>query len=772
MKKHKKPSPQKPVEQRLKDLSRKEAHPAKGWSSLSLCIARILEVHWEEMRCTIEVLAGQGDYTHPYSGVELLMPSMGNRHFLGGIPEIGDQCVVGWFVGDPSGSANSKTPAILAWWPSATYLGHDWLPTQDFAPQEGLDGEANQDKVGNLYRRIRNKRRHYESGNIGASSSQGADMVLDASVTLSNRRSNEIVLRDQDQAIVMRSLQQFHALSGARVYAGMVQRDAQSLPKEMFSDGIKWDSAVQIDPEGKPYYPFDPQFEPNPVSPFKLDPHPLFARGEDATITDNTISGGDRAFSGNIPPDLDPYRFLYRAGLVTSDFYDSTKDGLTYGGKSVFRVGKAFNANAEEEGDAFTEYRIEVNHTSDGVLPVTEQTDGFDSDRLPDEVGADENAPFIEWVLGTPVGNDPFGTRKQLYGKPLVPQITSSAGDLVSANSDTAFADHSATLLRVTPIVPDLRDSFATFTKGGKFKANVSSPEQDALEVRVEGGASLTSQGSLNVASNEVRVNNRYTEVVSQGAIHLEATGAITGAPLTGAGQEVSINLKGRRRVAIQSETSVSFHAPIVDFSQAGEIRLNSTNQMSLSTGSGLELSGQRIKQSATGSLDLTVSGPPDFNATHGAVRKEKIIASPVSGHAGGPSDEYTNTFGGRSETYVGPANNTKTVLTGTETKTVVAGTETNIVSGNSQVTDPTGIKITSPQGMIAITASGAISLTAGAVVVKGMGAIFMTAPSITLASVGNSFGSILCGSDTHPILGVPWQTLIPPRGQNLAVGG
>lgn len=769
MKKHKEPNPEKPIEQRMKDMARKEAHPAKGWSSLSLCLARILEIHWEEMRCTIEVLAGQGDYTHPYSGVELLMPSMGNRHFMGGIPEIGDQCVVGWFVGDPSGSANAKTPAILAWWPSATYLGHDWIPTQDFAPKEGLDGEANQDRVANLYKRIRNKLRHYEPGNIGASSSQGSDMVLDASVTLSNRRSNELILRDQDQAIILRSLQQFHALSGARVYAGMVQRDARSLPKEMFSDGIKWDSSVQLDAEGNPYYPFDPEFEQSEVGAYKLDPHPLFSRGDEATLSGNSISG-DRAFSGNIPPDLDPYRFLYRAGLVSEDFYDNTQDALTYGGKSVFRVGTSFNDNAEVEGEAFTEYRIEVNHTSDGVLPVTEQTDGFDSDRLPDELGADKNTPFIEWVLGTPVGNDPFGTRSNLYGKPLVPSLTPEIGTLISADSDTAFADHSATLLRVTPIVPDLADSFATFTKGGKFKANISSPEEDSLEVRAEGGASLNVNGTLNLRSNRAVINNQSTEVVAQGAISLDARGAITGSPLVGDGQEVSVNIRGSRRIALQSATSISFNAPVVDFSQAGEIRLNSTNQMSLTTGSGLELSGQRMKQTATGSLDLTVSGPPDFNATHGAVRKTKIVASPVTGHPAGASDEYTNAYGGRSETFVGPATNTRTVATGTETKTIVAGTDTTLVSGNSQITDPTGIKITAPVGMVAITSGSAISLTSNAVVVKGASAVVISGASVVLGSPGTAFGSILCGSDIHPILGVPWQTLIPPRGQNLAV--
>ena len=122
---------------------------------------------------------------------------------------------------------------------------------------------------------------------MAGSSSQGSDLVLNESVLLSNRRSNEIVLRDQDQAIVMRSLQQFHAMSGARVYGGMVQRDARSLPKEMFSDGIKWDSSIQLDGSGKPYYPLADGFEQDPIENGKLTPHPLFQRGSDSVYNED-----------------------------------------------------------------------------------------------------------------------------------------------------------------------------------------------------------------------------------------------------------------------------------------------------------------------------------------------------------------------------------------------------------------------------------------------------------------------------------------------------
>jgi hypothetical protein len=40
----------------------------------------------------------------------------------------------------------------------------------------------------------------------------------------------------------------------------------------------------------------------------------------------------------------------------------------------------------------------------------------------------------------------------------------------------------------------------------------------------------------------------------------------------------------------------------------------------------------------------------------------------------------------------------------------------------------------------------------------------------VSLGSPGVSAGPIVCGSDIHPILGVPFATFCPPRGQNLIV--
>ena len=51
---------------------------------------------------------------------------------------------------------------------------------------------------------------------------------------------------------------------------------------------------------------------------------------------------------------------------------------------------------------------------------------------------------------------------------------------------------------------------------------------------------------------------------------------------------EISIEVIGKKRVSIESGSSISLKAPLTDFLSELEIRLNSSSQMTLSTGSGL----------------------------------------------------------------------------------------------------------------------------------------------------------------------------------------
>jgi len=460
---------------------------------------------------------------------------------------------------------------------------------------------------------------------------------------------------------------------------------------------------------------------------------------------------------------------LYNAGFVDEGYDElNTESDIIYGGKSILRVGNEFGKNAFDNGQAFTEYRIEMNHLTDGILPVTEQTDGFDSDRASNKPNENRTPPFIEWVLGTPVGNDAFSAKgKEEYGLPVVPTLAT----LGVANGETLFEDHAATLLRITPVVPNIDDSFVSFTKGGKLKTKISSPSQDALEARVEGGAFLDVNNDLLVQSDKSTFTTvTKTKINSLGSVEITGSGGEEGDPLEGSDASVSVIIKGTKRISIQSDTAVAFKAPVVDFSQVGQMRLASSDQMEFNTGAGLSQTADTIKQSSMGQFEQVCGGPVGFNPLAGPARKVTITESILTGGAGTPSDSYTNAFGGKSEVFIGPATNTKTIAVGTETKTIVAGSDQTVVGTTVNMTDPTGTKFLAPAGSVVATAGTVIAMTANVLALRGNANVSISGASVVIGSPGTAVGPIVCGSDIHPILGVPFLTFCPPRGQNLAI--
>ena len=232
----------------------------------------------------------------------------------------------------------------------------------------------------------------------------------------------------------------------------------------------------------------------------------------------------------------------------------------------------------------------------------------------------------------------------------------------------------------------------------------------------------------------------------------------------------MSVIIKGSKRISIQSDTAVAFKAPIVDFSQVGQVRLASSDQMEFNTGAGLSQTANTIKQSSMGQFEQVCGGPADFNPLSGPARKVTVTETPVTGGAGLPSDSYTNAFGGKSEIFIGPATNTKTIAVGTETKTIVAGSDQIVVGTTVQMTDPTGTKFLAPAGAVSATAGTVIAMTANVVSLRGNAAVTISGATITLGSPGGAVGPIVCGSDIHPILGIPFLSFCPPRGQNLAI--
>ena len=793
-------------------------NPSTNWAALAIGLARVKEVQYEELKCTLVILTGEADICE-YTGVDITVPCGGKRHFFGALPERGDICYVGWGVRESAGTASAKSPIILGWAPAAPWMGHEWIPHQAMERGEGMDTPSDRAVTSGTFERSRFKMRHLAPGNVFASSSQGSDLVLDENVLLTNRRGNEIRLRDADQAIVLRSLQQFHAMAGARVYSGMVQREARLLPSTLFSDGIYWENSPQTldDSTPRPVNLLGDDTFPRGF----LTPAQIFTRDPGAPNSRFGLSRGT-----GVSARLDPFSFLQWGGYIDAQGYrtESNLPGGTsntiYGGKALYRVGlrpdgRLDNAISPKSNtnvpptEALTEYRVEVSHTSDGLLPVTEQTDGFDSERLPSAAPTDGNPmslgkqPFIEMVYGSVVGNDPFSfIGRTLYGIPLRAQVLDASGN-VSPGTLSALTsplgEHAATLFRLVPPVPGPNGtttaSFTSFTKDGRFKAYIAGGPVSA-EVATAGDLALSVGGvlhlnltggvSINGASGPGGVGLNLGSAT--GAVVISGGGAVDSnsaaqavAPDAIGNATPSVIVDGTQGVAIRSDRNVNINATdSINLANTGAINVNAQNQVSIRSGQNVSLSAVTHSVIVSGSETVNYSGPENANPANGPTRRVTFSSLPATGNLGGTVDKYHMVYGNREEqfdlgshsTRIGVGDLAYETLQGRWRMAAGANSfELDSLSGSSHTVAVGNHSTVVATGAFSATAQTDVTIRAvtGNATVFGAQAVKLASPVGAAVTAGGPPAFIVCGGDLDPLTGIPLATFIQPRGQKLS---
>jgi len=787
-------------------------NPSLNWAQLAFSVCRVKEIQYEEMKCTLVALTGESDI-YEYTGVDLTLPGGGRRHFFGAIPERGDLCLVGWAARESSGTASTRTPIIIGWVPPSPWMGQEWLPFSRFGPGEGLDTPKERSVATGLAERVRFKLRHSGPGDILASSSGGSDLVLNEEVLLTNRRGAELRLRDADTAFVVRSVVEFHAQSGTRVYSGPVQREARLLPSTLFSDGTYWDSpSPQIDAESNPVAAEDLGASPFPTG--FLTPGQIFSRSP----TSLAESAFETATGEAIDERLDPFDFLQWGSFVDQSGFRldprSTPD-VVYGGKALYRVGVVPGGDLPTTGvanafasltaddpapEALSEYRIEVTHSSRGLLPVTEQTDGFDAERLPTQNPTDGNplggsaaSPFIEWVLGSVVGNDPFSLNGTgLYGLPLKPVVFGTSGispGLVSGVG-SRLRDHAATLLRVTPAFGPGPASFVSWTKDARLKAYVAGPGvsgevalQGALRMETGGGIGITAGEGFSVDGAPGPGNVGVSLGSSGGGVSIFGGGTIAGASAaadadpasTSGALAPSVLIHGTSNVTIRSEGSVSLNSPRMMITNATTIDLRAQSSVAIASGQRASLSAQQLAISASGSMSVQVSGPADSNPSNGPSHEFQINSTPATGNSGGETDHYVMTYGDRVEEFTLQGSHTTTLTVGDFLFETRLGKWRAKALGNTLTLDSSsGLDATLPVGDSSTTiSSGSFSVSAQQnVTVRALTGSATVAGTlgVKLVSPGTPDGGIICGSDLDPLTGIAYSSLgLIPRLQTLS---
>lgn len=759
----------------LRESPFKQTDAQGGAQTYALGIASVVRVDYEQHEVTLRIENGETFESVP---IPMTYPSAGCRHFLGALPLPGDAAVIGWASLE---SGRTRRPMILGWTIPSVTGGQDWWVTQPFGQDEFALTPKDQSKWEGVQNRVRHKLRHMLPGNIVGSSAQGSDLVLSESVLLANRRGNEIQLRDQDQALVIRTLQQFHAGAGFRIYGGTVQRDATFLPSAMFSDGVAWDAPKQLDEEGNP-----------------LDENSLgaasTARG---SLTPNAVFSAGLDIGANI----DPRTFLQK-GLFIDAQGRITGDGVAdaiYGGKPLYRVSTGdTNAALDPLTDALTEYRIEVSHTSDGTLPVTEQTDGFDADRLPDTVprltsplNDSPAAPFIEFVLGSVVGNDPFSIPgRPLYGVPLRPTVFD--GDLRAPGFSTGVGypmqEHAALLLKVaSPFDPSALPSFITLTKDATLRASFAGPGTSysaeiafAFGARIGAGRTpggegvrVDADGRISLrASRGDNLTNRGVDIASDGgAVRIyggvsETVGGISQRTTPSSGGESTLPA-----VTVESGTNVLMRAAREVVLSGNSVAVRDTTSVSVKASSGIDVqAGDAYTQTSNtrtittlGKSIETYGGPTNGSPANGPVREVQVVATPATGFPGGVADKYHLVFGDREET-IDAGNHSTTVLVGNMTYRATTG-HWRAEAGPNHIDlgAASGLDVLVAAGPMVFSATaGSASLTAsmGVLVQSTGGTAVVKGQSVILSATGGKTGGIVSGADLDPVSGLPLATL------------
>jgi hypothetical protein len=317
-----------------------------------LRVGMITRVDYETLVADVEMIDASGLRTE----IPLTQAMCGPRAFLGGIPEKGSIVIIGW----RRYNETNGIPLILG------YLPKGYLSQLNYDPTCLLDpATAPTSQYPDLLGISRLKYRKVYPGNILASSSEGADIVLNRNVRLYSASGDHFILGSDHTARLL-TLNREDTLGSGIHWSGLIVRNKLLYVPDIFVEGTR---------------------QVPTTSPARA-----------------VLDGwGYLDLGGNLLPELDIDTVFPRT--VTQD------------GRQFYAVPSTtdYNSSYDTHIYTYTEDRVEVCHTSDGVLKVTESSDGAE---------VNQDFPMIERVYGTYVGNSVFSdSDRALYGKVLRPVL-------------------------------------------------------------------------------------------------------------------------------------------------------------------------------------------------------------------------------------------------------------------------------------------------------------------------------------------------------------
>lgn len=708
-----------------------------------LWAGRILHVDTEQMVCSVRLETGNGE-RH-----DVPIPAFGGggpRSWSGTVLEPGSKVILGWKKYDH----RSFVPYIVAVVTVGTPSARDFEPFSTADPADvasvlAIMPELADDPHVNL-EVLRLKARKGYPGDFIASASSGADLILDRDFYATNRAGNEIRLRDADQTYVMQTSNEFVSNAAGYYRRGLIRRDAFNILLDVIASGFDR-AGTQT---------FDDYLAANPF---------LIQELKDADGNSVTDSAGNpvavRTVIGEkgVPVGSPAYDQLLAEGLVNADgtksFPDDPNDPFypyvvhPDGQRSSYVVTGEHSQSFSEAFDCYVEDRREIRHTSDGTMAVTADGDGVQIDP------AGFPQLFIEDVVGTVVGNDPYTVPGRANYKRILSMRVFDSPDEAAPSTGPKF----------DPIDTVMSQSDAD-TKALCRLFRVQSPSN----------------------------SNQYAFGISkEGRVFLHVP-ASTGTHPDESGKSVDANIVGAMKVLLgmdQSRTSMDFSCqggvkinlgafmsedpndpnPIsVDLTMPGRIRTNYTGVAGRET----VLAGNDMRTMTGTAMDL-VQGSSVENV--GGTKAIEANSITLNAGAGGCKMKFAGNvnqtcLGIVTELYSLPRitafalGDLKTVVAGLDVYTILAGAMTRtVVAGAMADTVATGNYVLS-------AAAGNIAMTVGAgnlAATVGAGNLALTCGAGTVTVTSGPVGSFIAGGVANILAPL---VKVGPTGVGFAVAG
>jgi hypothetical protein len=683
-----------------------------------LWVARIVSVDIETMVCNIRYGTGTGDHA------DVPIPAAsgsGPRCWAGMMPEPGAVVVIGWYQ---YGQRLHK-PYILQYLTSGVFPAREYEPFSSADPamaKAAFDALPElDDDPGIFLRPTRLKLRKAYPGDYLVTTSGGSDFIMDRDVYFSNRSGVEFRLRDADQTAVLQTINSFESNAAGYFRRGLIRRDAFNLLPDLGFDEETNSFTRETNPDA-----FDKLVE--------------FGLLKDDGTT-------------NFPEDADT---LYP--------YDVTPDGIRV---SFVHHGEFQNqfSGPNTPLDCYVEDRVELRHTSTGIMEVTEEGDGFQMEKF---------LPFIEEVRGTVVGNDPFtDVGRSLYKRILSmslfdqPDIAWNPGikpkffsvdQITRANKD-ADTKALAKLLRIrctennnqfvfgitkegrvfvhvpssTGNTPDEKGKSIDLFTAGKIRAAIGIDPQDSrsADLSFAGGIRL----DIGRDSNGNSIDVRYAGPVKQ---------TFDGNNQQGFAYQATIG--GSKYEAVSAEKFVSVQGGSTEI--VGGDKTLEVERLTINAGTG----GKAFK--SAGPVSETILNKKDYKI---ALLQTEIYALGRTGLSLAGTNSDTMLAGVMSRTVTAGSMN-DTVATGNFSQTVGAGNmSVSVGTGNLSVAVGAG-------NLSLVTAAG--SATLGSTVITNVtssGVVQILAPVTKIGAV--PIGGAVCGLPGPPIIDTDPVTGLPARG-------